>query len=758
MLKLQKISHMTHLKVFTLCINSILFVIFLFGCQRKKEGAGDNQAVNEVSRLENFNDWGIYRGDKKATQYSELDQINAENVHLLKKAWEYQYEGEPESPGIYSNPIIVDGLLYFNTPSMKTVALDAATGEEVWVFDPAEYNDGTVIRSRSRGLVYWEDRNGNNRRIFNSVKDRVYAVDAETGKLIEPFGQVEGSKFIDLRHNLPVAPEIADIEITTQGVVYKDYLIIPGRQHEGNSATPGDIRAYNALTGEFEWIFNTIPLRGQFGYDTWEWEDDMRYGAANPWGGLTVDEERGWVFASTGSAAGDFIYGGSRKGENLFANCVLALDATTGERIWHYQVIHHDIWDYDLPPSPMLVTTTTDEGTKDVVVQMGKVPFMFILDRDTGHPVFPVVEMPVPSFGGVPGEQPHPTQPWPIKPPPLVRTAMYESDITDITPESHAFVLEQFKKYRTGPVYTPASVEGTITTPGIHGSVEWPGGAYDPATNVVFVAVNELPTVHTLTPIAPDNPTIEMSSVQQGAAIYNTNCAHCHGIDKVGNPPFPPLTNLKRDGSEVKQLLRNGYGEMPAFPNFSDDEVDNIIAYLNDNTTAKRTVDVAPTDHVENAPVWSGTGSGGDWKTTTPQYINRAGFFVDHMGFPAIKPPWGQLIAVDIAKGEILWKVPLGEYPELVKMGIRNTGTEVFGGPVVTAGEIVFIAGTPDEKIRAFSKHNGALLWEYKLPAGGYATPSIYMIDGKQYLVIAAGGAGKLGTSPGKSVVAFAIP
>jgi len=557
---------------------------------------------------------------------------------------------------------------------------------------------------------------------------------------------------------MPEEPALADIETTTQGVVYKDYLIIARRQPEGNSGTPGDIRAYNALTGEFEWIFNTVPLPGQFGYDTWKWEDDMIYGAANPWGGLTVDEERGWVFASTGAASGEFIYGGSRWGENLFANCVLALDATTGERIWHYQVIQHDIWDYDLPPSPMLATTTTEEGTRDVVVQMGKLPFMFILDRDTGEPVFPVIDMPVPDFQGVPGEKPHPTQPWPIKPPPLVRTSMYESDITDITPESHAFVLEQFKKHRTGPVYTPPSIEGTITTPGIHGSVEWPGGAFDPETNVVYVAVNELPSVNILTPIPPDNSSENMTKVQLGEGIFNTNCAHCHGINKKGNPPFPALTDLTLNESEIKTILNNGYGEMPSFSNLSDEDKDNIIAYLKDNTTSVPTNGEDQESNDGDVPTWSGTGPGGSWKTTTPQYINRSLFLVDHMGFPGIKPPWGQLIAVDIAKGEILWKVPLGEYPELVAMGIRNTGTEVFGGPVVTAGDIIFIGGTPDEKIRAFSKQNGALLWEYKLPAGAYATPSVYMIDGKQYVVIAAGGAGKLGTPPGKSVVAFALP
>lgn len=738
-------------------LSGILMVLSLIGCARK-EATSNKLAGGVKSRLENFTDWGVYRGDKKGTQYSALDQINTENVHLLEKAWEYQYEGEPQSPGIYSNPIIIDGLLYFNTPHMKTVALNAVTGEEVWVFDPAEYNDGKVIRSRSRGLVYWEDENGNNQRIFNSVRDRVYALDAKTGKLIEPFGQFEGSQFIDLRHNLPVPPEQADIEITTQGVVYGHYLIIPGRQPEGNSGTPGDIRAYNALTGAFEWIFNTIPLPGQFGYDTWEWEDDMIYGAANPWGGLSVDEERGWVFAATGSAAGEFIYGGSRKGDNLFANCVIAIDATTGERKWHYQVIKHDIWDYDLPPAPMLLTITDEGVERDVVVQMGKFPFMFILDRDTGEPIFPVVDMPVPFFQGVDGERPQPTQPWPLKPPPLVRTSIYESDLSEITPESYAYVLEQFKKHRTGTVYTPASIEGTITTPGHHGAVEWPGGSYDPTTNVVFVPVNEYPSVHTLTPIAPDDPTKNMTPVQRGASIYNTNCAHCHGLNKAGNPPFPALTNLTKSDQEILQILENGYGEMPSFSNLSIEDKNSIIAYLNDDSYDDKGLAANPAVTGEDVPTWSGEGSGGSWKTTTPQYINRTHWFVDHMGFPGIKPPWGNLIAVDIAKGEILWKVPLGEYPELVKMGIRNTGTEIIGGPVVTAGNVIFIAGTPDEKIRAFSKFDGNLLWEYKLPAGGYTIPSVYMIDGKQYIVMSAGGAGKLGTAPGKSVIAFTLP
>lgn len=743
---------------FTYTISVLVAMLCLNACSedgtskaKKSEGGGS------MSRYDNFRDWSVYRGDKKGTQYSELDQITSENVNQLVKKWEYEIEGNAEGPGIYSNPIVIDGLLYFNTPRMKTVALNAATGEKVWEFDPAPYNDGKVVRSRSRGLVYWEDEEGNNKRIFNSVRDRVYAIDAKTGKLIEPFGQAEGAKFIDLRQDLPQPPEQVDVEITSQGVTYSHYLILPGRQPEGNSGTPGDIRAYNTLTGKFEWIFNTIPLKGQKGYETWQWEEEMIYGAANPWGGLSVDEKRGWVFAATGSAAGEFIYGGSRKGENLFANCVLALDATTGERKWHYQLIHHDIWDYDLPPAPMLLTTNTSGGTRDVVVQMGKLPYMFILDRDTGEPVFPVVEMPVPAYKGVPGEEPYPTQPFPLKPPPLVRTSMYESDITDITPESKADVLAQFRKHRTGPVYTPASEEGTITVPGHHGSVEWPGAAYDPKTNIVYVPVNEEPTVHTLVPIPPDNAAV-LSPIQAGAKIYDSNCTQCHGSGKAGNPPaYPSLRNVKRSDDEVRKLLAEGFGGMPAFATLTPEDVNNIIAYLRNPDPELESYAVGPPDTTSKTPVWSGSGVR-PWRTNTPQYVNKVHHFVDHMGFPAIKPPWGQLIAVDIAAGEILWRVPLGEYPELVKMGIRNTGTEIFGGPVATAGGVVFQAGTADEKLRAFSAKNGETLWEYQLPAGGYTIPSVYMVDGKQYVVMPAGGSGKIGTKPGKSIIAFGLP
>lgn len=696
-------------------------------------------ATYGADRFDNNRDWAIYRGDKKANQYSEFSQIHAGNVHRLEKAWEYHH-GDPNGPSMYSNPIVIDGLLYFTTPKINVVAIQADTGEEVWVFESAKHRPGgREFRGRNRGVVYWEDAKKKNQRIFNFVKDRVYAIDPKTGSLIRSFGD-RGS--IDLRYNLPVPPDKAAIEVTTPGIVYQDVLIVGSRVPEGNQSTPGDIRAYDALTGEFRWIFHTVPIEGESGYETWDWEQGTIYGGANPWGGFSLDEERGWVFAATGCAAGDFIYGGSRKGKNLFSNSVLALDALTGERKWHYQTIHHDIWDYDNPPAPVLASIDVGGEKKDVAVQFTKMGLTFVLDRETGDPIFPIEERPVPA-SDVPGEEAWPTQPFPTKPPPLNRLVMYESDVTNLSPAARAYVLEKFRQHKTGSLYTPASLQGTITTPGHQGGAEWGGGAFDPETGVIYVNINEIPTINRLEPLAQYDLENATAS-QRGEMLYGTACVFCHGPNKVGNPPlYPPLTGVVRSDVELADQIRNGKGIMPAFSQFSEKQISDLIAYLrSDGTESKKSA-----DREERAA-----------SNRAPLYAQIAPFFTDQEGYPAISPPWGTLNAIDLNRGEILWKVPLGEYPELVKRGIRNTGTRSFGGPILTAGNILFIAGTADEKIRAFDKFTGRVLWEFTLPAGGYATPSTYMIAGKQFVVIAAGGGGKNATKHGDSIVAFALP
>lgn len=672
-------------------------------------------------------DWPVYRGDQKANQYSELAQINATNVHRLSRTWEYHTGDATERSTMYSNPVVVKGVMYFSTPATKAVALNAATGERIWSFDPSEYNDGRVVRLRNRGVVHWRGDEGD--RIFHFVGDRVYALDARSGELLTSFGT---GGYVDLRQNLGVDPADVVVQMTTPGDVFENFLILGSRVNESYGASPGHIRAFDTVTGELKWIFHTIPRPGQVGHDTWNWPEGETFGGANAWGGITIDEERGWAFAATGSATDDF-YGAFRKGDNLFANSVLALDARTGERKWHYQTVRHDIWDFDNPPAPILVTLNDGVDSRDAVVQLTKMGLTFVLDRDTGEPIFPVVDLPVPP-SDVPGEQAAPTQPYPVKPPPLVRQSITEADLTDISPEAHEYVLQEFRKYRSGSIYTPPSLQGTLTMPGNLGGAQWHGGSFDPLVNVLYVNAHEVPTIHRLMPVYDDASNGDLA---RGKRIYGTSCMACHGSDRNGRPPqFPGLLGTQLTDDELQSVITEGRNIMPAFPQLSRQQLSALIAYIRSDT--------------DSVPE---TGSTAD-RFSVDGYIQ----FTDQDGYPALKPPWGTLNAINLLTGDILWRVPLGEYPELAAKGIRNTGTLSFGGAVATAGGLVFIAATADEKIRAFEKHTGRVLWEYQLPAGGYATPSVYMVDGKQYVAIAAGGSGKNLTKSGDSIVAFALP
>jgi quinoprotein glucose dehydrogenase len=688
--------------------------------------------IRATNTLEGINvDWGVYRGDSGGSQYSPLAQIHAANVHRLEPAWEYRTGDATPRSTMHVNPIVVDGIMYVTTPSMKAVALDATTGREVWAFDPAPHNDGTVVRLRNRGVAYWKGNEGE--RVFHFVRERVYALDARTGQLISSFG---GNGYIDLREHLGVDPAGVFIEMTSPAAVYRNFLIVGSRVNESYDASPGHIRAYDTVTGKLSWIFHTIPQPGEFGHETWQWVPGESYGGANPWGGITVDEGRGWVFAATGSATEDF-YGGFRKGQNLFANTVLALDATTGERKWHFQTVRHDIWDYDNPPAPILVTLTTGGTTRDVVVQLTKMGYTFVLDRDTGEPVFPVYEVPVPR-STVPGEETWPTQPVPIKPAPLVRQTLTEADLTNITPESHAYALREFRKYVSGPIYTPPTLQGTLTTPGHLGGSEWHGGSFDPMLNVLYTNVNDAPTINRLRPVH-DRPGEAQTAAHLGRQIYERTCLACHGAERQGVPPHTPgLVNVQKSRQEIDAIVVEGRNAMPAFRQFRPRELNAIAAYL-----------ATPPGEVE-----SEVASGSPDRYTIDGYV----VFTDQHGVPAIAPPWGTLNAIDLVQGEILWKVPLGEYPQLVQKGIRNTGTMNYGGAVATAGGVIFIAATADEKMRAFEKHSGRILWEHQLPAGGYATPSVYMVNGRQYVAIAAGGSGKNATKSGDAIIAFALP
>ncbi len=698
-------------------------------------GCGSDTAVDLNDPA--LREWRVYHGDKAATHYSALDQINVDNVHLLEVAWTFSTGDLTDRRSeLQCNPIVVGTLLYCTTTQGKAFAVNAATGEPVWTYDPFSRAPGAP--GTNRGVVYWDD-GGEDRRIFVVGGQYLHAVDALTGEPVLSFGD---SGVVDLKEGL--GRDVSDLYVTsnTPGVIYGDLLIQGTRVGEALPAAPGHIRAYDVRTGEIVWTFHTIPQPGEFGYETWPPEAYTYIGGANNWAGMALDEERGIVFVPTGSAAADF-HGGNRVGENLFANSVIALNAATGERIWHYQTVRHDIWDYDLPTQPNLVTVRRGGRRIEAVAQITKTGHVFVFDRETGEPLFPIEEVPVGESDLV-GEVPWPTQPVPVRPAPFTRQVFTEDMITDISPEAHAAVLERYRQARSGGIFIPPSTGGTIVFPGFNGGGEWGGAAYDVETGVLYVNATEMPWIMTMVGVPPSSG----DAATTGRRVYALNCAGCHGTDRAGDASgtFPSLVDVdaRLSAAEIASILENGRGFMPSFGHLSADNRNALISYLLDPSSAETGEDAA-------------TVVGSDDPASVPYTHTGYNRFLDPEGYPAIKPPWGTLNAIDLNTGEYLWTVPLGEFEELTARGIPRTGTENYGGPTVTAGGLIFIGATADEKFRAFDKRTGEVLWETDLPAGGYATPATYEIDGRQYVVIAAGG-GKVGTPSGDQYVAFALP
>jgi quinoprotein glucose dehydrogenase len=643
--------------------------------------------------------WPV-NGGPDNIRYSPLKQITRENVGQLKMAWSYDSHDAFKDSEMQSNPIIVDGVLYATTPTLKVVALDAGTGRELWSYDPSG-GAAPQRRYRHRGVTVYRDR------VFFTYRNFLYALDRKAGKPIPSFG-TEGR--IDLREGLDRPVEKMSVSASSPGVIFEDMLILGSTVPETLPGSPGFIRAFDTKTGKLRWVFRTIPRPGEFGYETWSKDSYKISGGANAWAGLSIDAKLGIVFAATGSASFDF-YGANRIGDNLFANCVLALDARTGKRIWHFQGIHHDVWDLDFPAAPSLVTVTRNGQKVDAVAQITKTGYVYVLDRKTGKPLFDVKERQVPA-SNVEGEVLSRTQPYPVKPPPFTRQAFTEDMITNRTPEAHEAVLQTFRSVDSNGVYTPPSLRGTMLFPGTDGGGEWGGAAYDPETGLLYVNSNEQPWIIRLV-------------THDTKSLYKNNCGGCHGDDLKGAPPtFPPLVDIgkRRSREELASIIREGTGRMPGFDHLGRG-INEIVDFL---ITGKDTAVAAADPRDEN---WL--------KYRNEGYI----LFRDPEGYPPLTPPWGTLNAIDLNKGDIRWQIPLGEYPELVAKGMTNTGSDNYGGPVVTASGLLFIGATNfDKKFRAFDKLTGKLLWETVLPAAGNATPSIYEIRGRQYVVIVCGG------------------
>ena len=666
-------------------------------------------------------DWPIYLGGKERNLYSSLQQINRDNVTKLKVAWMYDTGEKAE---YQANNLIVDGVLFTPTQTRKIVALDAATGKEIWAWDPANEHTGKG-RARQRGLVFWQNDKGGEKRLLTGVRGHLFAVDPKTGQTIRSFGK-NGS--IDLGSGL-----------NTPGVVYQDMVIV------GGVGGKGAVRAYDVRTGEQRWIFHLIPRPGEVGHDTWPKDAWKTATGLMPWCGQSLDEKRGIVYVATKTAEPDF-YGGKRHGANLFANCVLALDAKTGKRIWHFQIVHHDLLDKDLPCPPVLLTVTHKGKKIDAVAQGTKHGLLFVFNRVTGEPLWPIEERPVPQ-SDLRGEKAWPTQPFPTKPKPFMRQRYTEADASNISPEVHQLTLDRIKASPNFGPFPAPSLNETVMFPGYDGGMEWGGGAADP-DGVYYVNINEMPWLLQMV----ETRRADGTRLIPGEKDYMIYCGACHGLNREGNPQmqFPSLHDIikRKTKAEIELVTRNGGGRMPGYQTMPEARRAAIINYVINNG---------------NPPVSASRQEPGIPKSKSrneqPPSYAFGGFrrWLDPQGYPAIKPPWGTLNAVDLNTGEFKWTVILGEYPELTAKGIPPTGTENYGGPLVTASGLIFIGATADETFRAFDKKNGKTLWQTKLPFGGNATPSTYMVNGRQYVVISAGG-GKSGRPRGGKLVAFALP
>ncbi len=770
-------------------------------------------------------DWPAYNGGADGDHYAKLTQINRDNVARLQVAWTYD---TGEKGGIQTNPLIVGRTLYAYTPTQKVVALDATTGKLKWKFDSGIHASQPV-----RGLSYWRD--GSQGRIFAGVMNFLYCLDAETGKPVESFG--EGGR-VDLRKGLERTPadsyEKQSIALTTPGVVYKDLIIVGGREPETHPAPPGYIRAYDVRTGKQRWTFHTIPLPGEPGYETWPKDAWKSAGSANNWTGMTLDAEHGMLFVPTGSAVMDF-YGGDRVGNDLYANCLLALDVNTGKLLWHYQGVHHDIWDRDFDAPPALFTLKRDGKTIYAIAQTSKQGYLYLFDRLTGKPLYPITERPYPA-STVPGEVASKTQPLPDYPEPYARQRLTEDMLTTRTPEMHEWAVKEFRSIRSDGQFIPfvAGGQQTIVFPGFDGGAEWGGPAVDPVNDILYVNANEMAWLGGL--IA--NP----KGGSPGARVYRDQCAGCHGVDRAGSPPsFPSLIDIgkKLTDEQIAHTVKTGSGRMPSFPNIDEQGMNDLLHYLRNGDAAqaaagdKKEMQSSPAaaeipyetnqkgaevyekrcsmchgDHLQGTPpsfptlmgvggrlsttqvtnlIHTGRGKmpampglqgaelesllrflgvGSDMPNVSPPTESEEGpyiftgykKFLDPEGYPAFNPPWGTLNAIDLKTGKYLWKINLGEYPALVQQGMKNTGSENYGGPVLTASGVLFIGATVyDRRFRAFDSSTGKLLWETELPFAGVATPSTYMIDGRQYVVIAASGGRDPKSPVGGEYIAFSL-
>ncbi len=694
--------------------------------------------------------WRDYGGSADGAQYSSLTQVNRANVVKLQRVWSLP---TGDDRGYLFNPLVVGSTMYVLAHNNALVALDASTGRELWTHN---FHAKTPLIT-TRGLNYWQSADGKDRRLILAVDNTLQEVDAATGASItEGFGK-EGR--VDLREGLGRdASKLALVQSYNPGKVYKDLLILGSATNEEYASGPGDIRAYNVLTGALAWTFHTVPHAGEVGYDTWPKDAWKTVGGANNWAGMALDEQRGIVFIPTASPKYNF-YGANRTGQNLFGNCLLALDAATGKLRWYYQTVHHDIWDYDNGTTPMLLTVRHNGKVQDVVAQASKVGFVWVFDRETGKPLWPIEERPVPK-SKMPGEQAWPTQPFPSQPPPFARQAFTVKDLSPyLEPGEREALTRQMQTAHNDGLFTPPSTEDTVEMPGNNGGANFGGAAADPAHGLFYIVSKDLPAMLKLTLAPPMQPGLATANVEtRGQAVFQANCALCHGSNRAGQPPgIPSLVDVhaRLTGMQITQTVHYGKGKMPSFSQLSGPEVDSVVAYLKKPELAK------PLEPVK--------ADAGPVDPLAAHYRSSFGFMFAESGLPVIAPPWTTLTAYDLNTGKIRWQEPLGDVPELAAQGHPNTGTHYPKvGPVVTAGGLIF-TGSRDRKIRALDSATGKVLWQTEVGEAMEGMPAIYQVDGREYIVFCAAARASTHTHaiPGHPIssdaihgeyIAFALP
>ena len=657
--------------------------------------------------------WTVSHGDAGARRYSALTQINKSNVGRLREAW--MYHSNDGRDNLQCNPIIVDGVMFASTVGRALVAVDATNGRERWRYQletPSQL--GLDDAPARRGLVYWPGAGVHGPRVVFACGKWVYALDPATGRPLEDFGT-------NGRTALPTGG-------TAVGVIYQGTYIVPGFS--------GDVYAYNLGTGALLWRFHTIPRQGEFGADTWV---GAARAGANCWGGVALDEARGIVYAAVGAARPDFI-GVERHGDNLYSDSVVALDARTGRRLWHFQNIRHDIWDLDNPAPPTLVTIVRQGRAVDAVVAVTKSGGLLLLDRVSGKPIFPFRLRRAP-VSKLPGEVTAPYQPDPELPEPISSPEFKLDEITTRTPAAHEFVLKQVQRATFG-WFEPPGPGRPLLYHSSRGGAEWTGACVDVPSGRLYVNSNNLLSMTTVYP-SDEQERDPSQPPSPGENIYLQICAGCHAANRHGTGMVPALQGLRHrmTDAEVTDLLRAGRPPMPPFP-----------ALVEDDGQRRELLDFLMRRNQPPGRTGSGNDAMGGYFAVGYRFIK------DPDGYPGCKPPWGLLNCIDLNSGRILWRVPLGEYEELTRQGLPKTGTENFGGPTVTAGGLVFCTGTYDRKIRAFDADTGEELWSAALPFGGYAAPSVYEVNGREYVVVCASGGGRVGTPPGDAYTAFALP